>query len=412
MKTLHIHFTNRAGQQLAARLELPVGGHPIAFALFAHCFTCGKNLSAIGNISRALTQNGIAVLRFDFTGLGESEGDFADTTFSSNVDDLVRAAEFLGQEYSLPQIIIGHSLGGAAAILAAERLPSIRAVVTIGTPADDTYVRRLLHTSIANMRETGLAQVSIGGRSFSLSQQFIDDIGPDRIGSVVKNFGRALLIMHSPQDEVIGIANAAQLYDTARHPKSFITLDGADHLLSQPKDSLYAGTVIAAWASRYIDISAKQQLVSDKRVATRTGEAGYTTEIRAGNHSLLADEPESVGGLDLGPTPYDLLTAALGACTGMTLRMYADHKKWNLNEVKVHLTHSKDYVKDSGHPMEEGSQIDHIERLIEVDGDLDESQRARLLEIADKCPVHRTLHSEIRIRTALRDEKRSGREME
>lgn len=404
MKTLHVHFNNREGHKLAARLELPVGGHPVAFALFAHCFTCGKNLAAVGNISRALTQNRIAVLRFDFTGLGESEGNFSDTTFSTNIDDLVSAAEFLEREYQAPQIIIGHSLGGAAAILAAERIASIRAVATIGAPVDATYVRRLFHDSVANMRESGLAQVSIGGRSFSLSQQFLDDLGPDKVGNVLQHFGRALLLMHSPQDEVVGIANAARLYDEARHPKSFITLDGADHLLSRSQDSLYAGTMIAAWASRYIDQPPKQALVSDKRVVVRTGEKGYTTEIRAGNHTLLADEPESVGGLDLGPSPYDLLMAALGACTGMTLRMYADHKGWNLNEVKVHLTHSKNYVQDSAHPTEKGSQIDHIERLVEVDGELDDTQKAKLIEIADKCPVHRTLHSEIRISTALREE--------
>lgn len=404
MKTLHVHFDNSRGEQLAARLELPVDGHPAAFAVFAHCFTCSKNLSAIGNISRALTQHRIAVLRCDFTGLGESEGDFAETTFASNITDLISAAEFLEREYSAPQILVGHSLGGAAAIVAAPRLASVRAVATIGAPAEASHVRRLFRDSIAHIQETGLAQVSIGGRPFTISQEFVDDIEVERVVGALQHFDRALLLMHSPQDDIVDIDNAARLYKQARHPKSFITLDGADHLLSRPQDSLYAGAMIGSWAARYIDLPPEQTLVSDKRVVVRTGETGYTTEIRAGGHMLLADEPVSVGGLDLGPTPYDLLTAALGACTGMTLRMYADRKQWKLNEVKVHLTHSKDYVEDVGHATDENTRIDHIERLIEVDGDLDDEQKQRLLEIAEKCPVHKTLHSEIRIRTALRDE--------
>lgn len=402
MKTVRVHFENEQGQQLAARLELPVGGQPVAYALFAHCFTCGKNLSAIGNISRALTQSGIAVLRFDFTGIGESEGEFASTNFSSNISDLVCAATFMEREYEAPQIVVGHSLGGAAVLAAAAQLPSVRAIATIGAPAEASHVQRLFRGSIEDIHQTGKACVAIGGREFMITQQFVEDIERDKVKGVLQGLHRALLIMHSPQDDIVGIDNAAELYNHARHPKSFITLDGADHLLSRAADSLYTGAVIAAWAQRYIKVKPVPPLATDKRVVVRTGEAKYTTEMRAGTHFLLADEPASVGGDDLGPTPYDLLMMALGACTGMTLRMYADHKKWALREVKVHLAHYKDYAHDSGNTEDKGTKIDHIERVLELDGDLDDEQRARLVEIADRCPVHKTLHSDIHISTTLR----------
>lgn len=402
MKTIRVHFENEQKQKLSARLELPVGKKPIAYALFAHCFTCGKNLSAIGNISRALTQSGVAVLRFDFTGIGESEGEFADTNFSSNINDLVCAAEFMKQEYEAPQILVGHSLGGAAVIVVAAQLESVRAIATIGAPAEASHVRQLFHGSVEDIRHAGKACVAIGGREFTITQQFVEDIESDKVRTALHGLRRALLIMHSPQDEIVGIDNAAELYTNARHPKSFITLDGADHLLSRSVDSLYTGTLIAAWAQRYIHAKVEAPLATDKRVVVRTGESKYTTEMRAGNHALLADEPVSVGGADLGPTPYDLLMMALGACTGMTLRMYADHKQWALREVKVHLAHYKDYAHDSGNAEDNGTKIDHIERVLELDGDLDAEQQTRLLEIADRCPVHKTLHSKIRVTTVFR----------
>lgn len=403
MKTLRVFFENEQGQKLSARVELPVGEKPVAYALLAHCFTCGKNLSALGNMSRALTQHGIAVVRFDFTGIGESEGDFADTNFSSTIDDLLCAAHFMEQHYEAPQIAVGHSLGGAAVIAAAARLPSVRAIATIGAPAEAAHVRRLFHDRVEHIRTTGQACVAIGERTFTITQQFVDDIEYDKVRTALHKLGKALLILHSPQDEVVGIENAAELYEHARHPKSFIALDGADHLLSRTADSLYVGTVVAAWAQRYIHQAAQQPLRTDKRVVVRTGETHYTTEMRAGDHFLLADEPTSVGGNNLGPTPYDLLMMALGACTGMTLRMYANRKQWELNEVKVHLLHYKDYTSDSENASDTKSKIDHIEREIELDGNLDNEQRTRLLEIADKCPIHKTLHSDIRIQTALRD---------
>ncbi len=404
MKTLKLNFTNSRGAELAARLELPVGTEPVAYALFAHCFTCGKNLAAIHSISRALTQQGIAVLRFDFTGIGESEGEFADTDFSSQADDLLGAALFLEQNYKAPQILIGHSLGGAAAIIAAAQLPSVRALVSIAAPADAAHVQRLMHDSIEHIRTTGKAKVSLGGRMFTITQQFLDDIDQSRVCDTLAGLECALLLMHSPQDTVVGINNARELYDVARHPKSFISLDGADHLLMRREDALYVGTVIAAWASRYVSASTADSQAEPGQVVTRTGETHYTTEIRAGVHTLFADEPIAAGGNDLGPTPYDLLAAALGACTGMTLRMYADSKQWPLNEVKVLLTHRKDYVEDCAHSEKAGTKIDVIDRVIALDGELSDEQKTRLLQIADKCPVHKTLHSEIRINTTLKEQ--------
>lgn len=402
MKTLKFTFPNSSGQQLAARLDLPLGEHPSACALFAHCFTCSKNLAAVRNISRALTQQGFAVLSFDFTGLGDSEGEFAETNFSSNIDDLVAAAAYLEKEVQAPSILIGHSLGGAAVLQAATRVESVRAVVTIGAPADPAHVRKHLQENEAELLEKGEATVSIGGRPFRVKKQLLDDLESHGIESFLPKLKKALLVLHSPQDTIVGIENASRIYHAARHPKSYISLDGADHLLSEKEDSLYAGNMIAAWAARYIDTHAQQKLTTDKQVVVRTGAKGYTTEIQAGPHSLLADEPASVGGADLGPTPYNLLSAAVGACTSMTLRMYADRKGWDLKEVRVHLEHSQEHKLDSEAATGGKARIDVIERVIELEGNLDETQRARLLEMADRCPVHRTLHGEIEVRTTLR----------
>ncbi len=403
MKTEVLKFKNRDGNELGARLEQPVGGNPDAFALFAHCFTCTKNLKAVKNISDGMTRNDIAVLRFDFTGLGESEGDFADTTFSSNVNDLIDAAEYLKENYDAPSILVGHSLGGAAVILAGSQIDSVKAIATIGAPYHPEHVKNLIKDDIKKIEESGEAEVSIGGRPFKLKKQFIDDVESIETNDVLKNLKKALLVLHSPQDNVVGIENAAQIYKAAKHPKSFITLDDADHLLSEKEDSIYAGKVIGSWVSRYIKSTKREELESKNQVDVRIGEEGYTTDIKSGVHQLTADEPEEHGGSDLGPSPYDYLLAALGSCTAMTLRMYADRKKWNLKEVKVHLDHSKVHAEDC-EKCEESSnnKIDKIERIIEFDGDLDNDQRKRLVEIADKCPVHKTLQSEINIETRLK----------
>lgn len=402
MKTIKLQFENTTGQQLSARLELPLERKPKAFALFAHCFTCNKNLVAVTNISRALTASGFAVLRFDFTGLGESEGEFSDTNFSSNVDDLVQGAEYLAAHYQPPQIIIGHSLGGAAVLQAASRLPFVKAVVTIGAPSNPPHVQHLLKNNIEEIRETGEATVLLAGRPFKIKKQFLDDLEDSNMQGVIKNLDKALLVLHSPQDSTVGINNAAEIYQAAKHPKSFISLDGADHLLTDKEDSFYAGQVIASWSSRYISPEPATELETEKQVVTETGGDGFTTQIKAGRHHLLADEPANVGGKDLGPTPYGYLLAALGACTSMTLRMYAERKNWPLERATIHLEHFKLHSDDCEACETEQGYIDHIDREIELEGPLNEEQKTRLLEIADRCPVHKTLHAEIIINTKLR----------
>ena len=403
MRSIRIQFPNEHGALLAAKIDFPLGQRPAAFALFAHCFTCSKDLNAVRNISLALTQQGIAVFRFDFTGLGHSEGDFADTNFSSNVEDLVHAAQFLADSYEAPQLLIGHSLGGAAVLLAASQLPSVKAIATVGAPAEPSHVAHLLADSTAQIQVEGAATVSIGGRPFNIKKQFLSDL-QQTSNDHINRLNKALLILHSPQDQTVGIKNAELIYRLAQHPKSFITLDGADHLLSQPADGHYVGQVIAAWAVRYIELAESPELTTDRQVVVRTGATGYTTEILAGRHNLLADEPASVGGDDLGTSPYGLLSAALGACTSMTLRMYADRKKWDLQEVQVHLQHSKSYAQAQQEVSDKKVKVDLFEREIVLEGELDEAQKARLLEIADRCPVHRTLHGEIVVKTRLREE--------
>ncbi len=401
MKQTRLKIVNNQGFELSAYLRQPVDGKSHTLAIFAHCFTCSKNLNAIRNISHALTKNKIGVLSFDFTGLGQSEGNFSDTNFSSNVSDLRVVANFLQEHYQVPQILIGHSLGGAAVIQAAVQLPEIKAVITIGAPADAPHLAHLFKEDLEEIRESGQATVDIGGRPFTIKKQFIDDLYHNPTSEVLKKLNQALLIMHSPQDVMVDIENAATIYQQARHPKSFISLDGADHLLSNKGDSLYAGNMIAHWASRYLDTPDEQPDSSESQVLARTGKEGYVTDILAGKHHLLADEPFSAGGTDLGPTPYDLLLSSLGACTGMTLRMYADRKRWPLEEVKVHLAHEKRHAADSEDSGNPNSRLDHIDKVIEIHGDLDKTQRARLLEISERCPVHRTLQSDIIINSRL-----------
>jgi putative redox protein len=407
MQSSRFYFDNTQGEQLAGRLDMPVHQHPHTFVLFAHCFTCNKNLMAVRNISRALTQEGFAVLRFDFTGLGESEGDFADTNFSSNVEDLCQAATALSEQHQAPAILVGHSLGGSAVIQAACRLDYVRAVVTIGSPYAPNHVSHLLSDQLPELESAGVAEVNIGGRPFTVKKQFLEDIKEQKLYPCLSRLDKGLLIMHSPQDRIVEVENAAKMYHAARHPKSFITLDGADHLLSQKKDSKYAGDMIAAWARKYIDLPQKEILKPLKEVAVRLGAEGFTTDIMMGRHGLTADEPESVGGNDFGPSPYDLLSASLGACTAMTLQMYARRKKWDLQEVVVHLEHYKDHIDDAQEAEDPKSKIDHFDRIIELEGNLTAEQRAKLLEIANKCPVHRTLHADVQVNTRLQEPNQS-----
>lgn len=407
MQFQKLYFVNREGHRLAARLDLPLGEKPAAYAIFAHCFTCTKNLNAVVNINRSLARNGIAVLRFDFTGLGDSEGDFAETNFSSNVADLVAAADFLRENFVAPKLLVGHSLGGAAVLQAASQIESCVGVATIGAPANPTDVTRHLVDSLADIFSKGAAEIALAGRKFKLKKQFLDDLEQVHMQKTIEQLGKPLVVFHSPKDEIVGIENAKKIFEAAKHPKSFISLDTADHLLSARNDSIYVGSMLAAWAGKYLDQSKQERPVrdlSDNRIVARVGRKGYQTEIQVNEHSLIADEPIAVGGANTGPTPYGLLVAALGACTAMTLRMYADRKNWPLEAATVRLKHRKIHAADcAGCTEKQGSKIDHIDRELELTGSLDAEQRQRLLEIADKCPVHRTLESGTVIATRLHE---------
>lgn len=404
MRTKRIKFKNSNDLELSARLELPAGTvSPIQFAIFAHCFTCGKNAKATTTISRALTQSGFGVLRFDFTGLGQSEGDFSDTGFATNVEDLIDAAKFLEEFYSAPSLLIGHSLGGTAVIHAASKISNIKAICTIGAPFEAAHVLKLFGKNRSEIQEKGSARVRIASRDFTIGAKFLNDLEETSTSDILSNLKIPILIMHSPQDEIVEIQNAADIYNAAFHPKSFISLDGTNHLLTNDDDANYVARVLGAWVSRYIPEDEKNKLKTDKQVVVEIGSDGFTTEILAGDHSFLADEPESVGGNNLGPSPYQLLNAALGACTAMTLKMYADRKKWPLTKSTIHLSHNKEYNMDSANPEMGSSKIDVFERVLELEGDLSEEQRNRLEEIANKCPVHRTLMDKsVEIRTSMK----------
>ena len=405
MPTERFQFEGAAGNKLAAALDLP-DGEPRAYALFAHCFSCGKDTHAARRIAMALAGHGIAVLRFDFTGLGSSEGDFANTTFSSNVADLVRAADHLREARRGPAILIGHSLGGAAVLAAAADIPEAAAVVTIAAPSDPGHVTALFKDSIEAIRRDGSAEVSLAGRPFRISSSFLDDIAEQRLLDKVKHLHKALLVMHSPLDDTVGIDNATRIFVTAKHSKSFVSLDHADHLISNREDAAYIAEVITSWASRYLAPASDMPTAKDgprEVVVRETRSSKLQQSIALGPHHLTADEPLSVGGQDSGPSPYDLLLAALGACTSMTLRLYADRKFLPLDRVTVTLRHSKIHAEDCAECETKVGLIDQLEREIHMDGALDDDQRRKLMEIADKCPVHRTLTSEIRIVTRAGD---------
>jgi uncharacterized OsmC-like protein/alpha-beta hydrolase superfamily lysophospholipase len=396
-------FPNAVGELLAARLERP-SQEPVAYALFAYCFTCGKDNLAARRIAEALTARGIAVLRFDFTGLGSSEGDFANTHFSSNVADLVAAADHLRKTRRAPALLIGHSLGGAAVLAAAAAVPETRAVVTIAAPSDPGHVTGLFRERVDAIRERGHGEVEIGGRRFRIRREFLDDVAEHRLLERVKDLRKALLIFHSPVDATVGIENASKIFIAAKHPKSFVSLADADHLLSRRGDALYVANVLAAWAERYLEATpAAASAGAEPRAVrvTETREGKFQQAIAVGPYRMLADEPLAVGGLDSGPNPYDLLLAGLGACTAMTLRLYADRKNLPLARVSVRLHHGKVHAADCANCETKVGMIDRIDRAITLEGPLDDEQRAKLAEIADKCPVHRTLESEIEIRTAL-----------
>jgi len=405
-----LEFPGSHGARLAARLDLP-DGPPRAYALFAHCFTCSKDGLASARISRALTEFGIAVLRFDFTGLGKSGGEFANTNFSSNMEDLEFAADFLRERYAAPSLLIGHSLGGAAVLAVTHRIPEVRAVATIGAPADPDHISHLLRESRAQIEASGEAEVVLAGRAFRVRRQFLVDIAEQPQAERIRELGAALLVMHSPADTIVAVDNARRIYEAARHPKSFVALDGTDHLLTSPADAAYAAAILATWAGRYaLDPPAEAAApalpttlpdpAEGLVVVSESGTGAFAQEIMVGPHRLTADEPLPVG-TDTGPSPYDLLLAALGACTSMTMRLYAARKNWPLEKVTVSLRHSRIHAKDCANCETTTGQVDRIERVIHFDGDLDADQIERLGEIADKCPVHRTLRSETVIHTTM-----------
>ena len=403
MESQRITFPGSTGALLAARLELPEGP-PRAFALFAHCFTCGKDSLAAVKIARALAARGIATLRFDFTGLGGSGGDFANASFSANVGDLVAAADWLRRTHQAPALLVGHSLGGAAVLAAAGGVPECRAVATIAAPADASHALHNFQGALAEIESRGAAQVTLGGRPFTISRGFVEDLRAQRQAERIADLKRALLVLHAPLDETVGIEQATRIFTSARHPKSFVSLDDADHLLSRPADGDYAAEVIAAWAGRYLPAAAPAAVTAPPEgsvLVEETGAGRLQVRIAAGRHALLADEPLAVGGLDSGPNPYELLAAALGACKAMTMRLYAERKGWPLARARVTLRHGKIHAADCADCETREGRVDEFRCEIALDGALDAEQRARIFEIAERCPVHRTLTGEIKIRATL-----------
>lgn len=401
MKKKKVSFKGQQNHDLSAVIHFPADRKPSSFVIFAHCFTCNKNFNAVRNISLGLTKYGYAVLSFDFTGLGESEGKFSDTNFSTNLSDLVKAAEFLKENYVAPTLLIGHSLGGAAVLMAASQIDSVTAIATVGAPSQPEHVLHLIKGGISEIKKNGEAEVSIGGRPFKIKEQFIKDLQRNNEVNNLEELRKAILILHSPQDNVVSINNAQEIYRKAHHPKSFISLDGADHLLSKKEDSVYAGEIIATWAKKYLRVEEESKPQTDSQTVAQIGakEDNFTTQILAEGHHLISDEPENIGGDNFGPSPYGLLTSALAACTAITLRMYANRKNWPVEEIEVHVDQEKRHDKDSKNCDSEEGKITFFDRKIAIKGELDAKQIKRLMEIADKCPVHKTLEDNIKITT-------------
>jgi putative redox protein len=404
MKTTKLEITNKKGLKLQAYLELPANQKPNNFAIFAHCFSCNSNFKATKNISRSLTNHGFGVLRFDFTGLGKSEGEFADSHFSANVEDLIDVHNYLETHYKAPSLLIGHSLGGAAVIVAASKLKNIKAVATVGAPATVGHVTHLFSHEPEDISEKGAIEVNIGGRPFKINEDFVADFSKTDLPKIIKELRKPILVMHAPFDKIVGIENAHEIYHNAHHPKSFVSLDTADHLLTKSSDSIYVGNMIGTWAERYFEpeqnnmISSEgEQLVAHLNIL----EDNFTTSIQTKKHSFIADEPENVGGDDFGPSPYDFLSAGLAACTVMTLKLYAERKKWDLQEVFVYITYSKKHRDDLDIEADKPTRFDHLQKKLKFIGNLDEKQKQRLKEIAAKCPVHKTLQSKIIIETEI-----------
>lgn len=404
MQSTKLNIQNAKGFQLQAYLELPANQKPNNYAIFAHCFTCNSTLKPVKNISRALTAHGFGVVRFDFTGLGKSEGEFADSYFSANVEDLLAVNDYMKEHYEAPSLLVGHSLGGAAVIVAASKLDNVKAVATIGAPATTEHVKQHFSHHVEEIAQKGDVEVNIGGRPFKINQEFVDDFDKTDLPEITKKLRKPILIMHAPFDKVVGIDNAHKLYKSAHHPKSFISLNDADHLLLDPKDSGYVGNMIGAWVQGYFDASDNAILdTEDEQLVGHINllEDNFTTSLQTKKHSFVADEPESFGGDDFGPSPYDYLSAALASCTAMTLKLYAERKKWDLQEVFVYITYSKKHSEDLMRDLDKPTRFDHLLKKLKLIGNLDETQKEKLKEIASKCPVHKTLLSDIVIDTEI-----------
>lgn len=399
MTTERLSFAGRFGSLAGALVRPPADTR--AYALFAHCFTCGKDSIAASRISRALALEGIAVLRFDFTGLGGSDGDFASSDFSANVDDIVAAADYLRREHGAPALLIGHSLGGTAVLAAARRIPEAAAIVTIGAPASPEHVVQQFAADVERIDRDGAADVSLGGRRFRIHKSFLDEIRNVPMEQAIRGLRRALLVMHSPVDSVVDIGDASRIFAAALHPKSFISLDKADHLLRDSSGAVYAARAIAGWASRYVHNAEEKtgEDVARGAVRVREGNGRFVRRVASDDHAWLADEPETVGGDNLGPDPYEHLLAALGTCTSMTLRMYATRKAWPVDAITVDLGHSQTHAEDCEDCDDPQRKIDVIRREVRLEGALSPEQRSRLIEIADRCPVHKTLTGALRIET-------------
>lgn len=396
-----IEFTGALGNPLAAAIDWPKGPTQ-AFAIYAHCFTCSKDFFASRRISNALTAHGIAVLRFDFTGLGKSGGAFGETSFTSNTEDIVAAGEWLRANHQAPSLLVGHSFGGSAVLAAASRMESVKAVASLAAPASVDHVLKVFSKGADEIRALEQAEVDIGGRPFMIGRQFVDDIAGTRLTDEIAKLRAALLVMHSPTDDRVGIENAEAIFKAARHPKSFVSLDGADHLLTDHQDAIYVAEVIAAWGSRYVPRQSEQIEDEGHVIVTESGEGPYHLEINASGHALSADEPEDVGGTNRGATPYDLLSAALGACTTITLRMYANRKKFDIEIIETRVSHSKRHAADSAEVADgQNVPVDHFAREIRIVGNIDDEQRRRMLQIADMCPVHKTLERASRVESRL-----------
>ncbi|QDH78554.1 OsmC family protein [Echinicola soli] len=402
MNKTKLEIINKKGNKLSAYLELPANQKPHFYAIFAHCFTCNSTFEPVKNISRTLASYGFGVVRFDFMGLGRSEGEFAESYFSANVDDLISVSDYLNEHFKAPSLLIGHSLGGAAAIVAASRLENIKAVATVGAPASVSHAKRLFSDQVKDAETDEAVEVTIEGRPFKINAEFVKDFDKTDLIAIVKTLRKPILIMHAPQDNSVGIENARELYHHAFHPKSFIGLDTADHLLTKSKDSRYVGNMIGTWAQRYFDEAENEMLdpAGEQLVAhLNVKEDKFTTLMQTRKHAIIADEPESVGGDDLGPAPYDFLSAALASCSVLTVKLYAERKGWDLQEVYAYITYSKKHSDDLMVDVEKSGQIDHLSKKLKFIGDLTDDQRTRLTEIAGKCPVHKTLTGKVIIET-------------